>query len=148
VQNAIPVWDAISAGALFLVIAGWPASALALISQQTCVLCARQCKILGSRGAHGEASRSPAVSAISVHFYFLTDLPQDLSGLRIAIAPDDDFWMLAQVNHKSWYRSTRTYFLLLLAPPTSSVKAIGCVSQLNVRGMPRCVFLAYRGGPV
>src|SRR6266567_4695455 len=99
-QNAIRVGIAVSAGACFLVLAGWPASALALTI--TANVCALSTTMPDPSKAVVAAILSFALAAVSadiVHFYFLTD-SQDFIRLAIAIAPTIIFGCLLSVNPK------------------------------------------------
>lgn len=142
-QNAIRVGIAISAGALFLVLAGWPASALGLtIAAIVCALSTTMPDpskaVVAAIGAFALA----AVSADIVHFYFLTD-SQDFLRLAIAIAPTMIFGCLLSVNPKiaGIGLMINTMFLFLLAPSNpETFNALNFFSQ--------CMFVAFALGVV
>ena len=99
-QNAIRIGIAVSAGALFLVLAGWPASVSALMI--TANLCALSTTLPNPSKFAVAAMVSFALAAPSagiVHFYLLTDL-QDFIRLAIAIALVMIFGGLLSVNPK------------------------------------------------
>jgi uncharacterized membrane protein YccC len=137
-QNAIRVGIAISAGALFLVLAGWPASALGLtIAAIVCALSTTMPDpskaVIAAIGAFVLA----AVSADIVHFYFLTD-SQDFIRLAIAIAPTMIFGCLLSANPKiaGIGLMINTMFLFLLAPSNpETFNALNFFSQ--------CTFVAF-----
>jgi uncharacterized membrane protein YccC len=142
-QNAIRIGIAVSAGALFLVLAGWPASALALtITANVCALSTTMPDpskaVVAAIGSFGVA----AVSADIVHFYFLTD-SQDFIRLAIAIAPTIIFGCLLSANPKIAGIGVmiNTIFFFLLAPSNpQSFNALGFFSQ--------CMFVAFALGVV
>ena len=73
-QNAIRIGIALSAGALFLVLAGWPTSALALmITANVCALSMTMPDPSKAVVATMVSFVFAAMSADIVHFYFLTD---------------------------------------------------------------------------
>ena len=142
-QNAIRIGIAISAGSLFLVLAGWPASALALMI--TANLCALSTTMPDPSKVVVAAMVSFALAAVSadiVHFYFLTD-SQDFIRLAIAIAPTMIFGCLLSVNPKIAGIGTtmNIIFLFLLAPSNpQSFNALSFFSQ--------CMFVAFALGVV
>src|SRR6266849_4417724 len=142
-QNAIRIGIAISSGALFLVLAGWPASALALTI--TANVCALSTTMPDPSKAVVAAILSFALAAVSadiVHFYFLTD-SQDFIRLAIAIAPPLIFGCLLSVNPKIAGIGVmiNTIFLFLLAPSNpQSFNALSFFSQ--------CMFVAFALGVV
>src|SRR5712691_7736241 len=142
-QNAIRIGIAVSAGALFLVLAGWPASALALMI--TANMCALSTTMPDPSKAVVAAMGSFALAAVSadiVHFYFLTD-SQDFIRLAIAIAPTMIFGCLLSVNPKIAGIGVmiNTIFLFLLAPSNpQSFNALSFFSQ--------CMFVAFALGVV
>ncbi len=142
-QNAIRIGIAVSAGALFLVLAGWPASALALMI--TANVCALSTTMPDPSKAVVAAMGSFALAAVSadiVHFYFLTD-SQDFIRLAIAIAPPLIFGCLLSVNPKIGGIGVimNNIFLFLLAPSNpQSFNALSFFSQ--------CMFVAFALGVV
>jgi uncharacterized membrane protein YccC len=134
-QNAIRIGIALSAGAFFLVLAGWPASALAL----TITAMPDPSKVVVA------ATVSVALAAVSadiVHFYILTD-SQDFVRLAIAIAPVLIVGCLFSVNPKVAGIGTtmNIIFLFLLAPSNpQSFNALTFFSQ--------CMFVAFALGIV
>ena len=142
-QNAIRIGMAVSAGALFLVLAGWPASALALtITANVCALSTTMPDpskaVLAAIGSFAIA----AVSADIVHFYLLTD-SQDFIRLAIAIAPTIIVGCLLSVNPKIAGIGVmiNTIFFFLLAPSNpQSFNALTFFSQ--------CMFVAFALGVV
>jgi len=142
-QNAIRIGIAISAGALFLVLAGWPASALALTI--TAIVCALSTTMPDPSKVVIAAMVSFALAAVSadiVHFYFLTD-SQDFIRLAIAIAPTMIFGCLLSVNPKiaGIGVTINTIFVFLLAPSNpQSFNALSFFSQ--------CMFVAFALGVV
>src|SRR2546429_2898541 len=142
-QNAIRIGIALSAGAFFLVLAGWPASALALMI--TANVCALSTTMPDPSKAVVAAMVSfvlAAVSADIVHFYFLTD-SQDFIRLAIAIAPMMIFGCLLSVNPKiaGIGVTMNIIFLFLLAPSNpQSFNALSFFSQ--------CMFVAFALGVV
>src|SRR6267142_241103 len=117
-QNAIRIGIALSAGAFFLVLAGWPASALALMI--TANVCALSTTMPDPSKAVVAAMLSVALAAVSadiVHFYFITN-SQDFIRLAIAIAPTMIVGCLLGVNPKIAGIGTtmNVIFLFLLAP--------------------------------
>jgi uncharacterized membrane protein YccC len=147
-QNAIRIGIALSAGALFLVLAGWPASALALmISANICALSTTMPDPSKAVVATTVSFVLAAVSADIVHFYFLTD-SQDFIRLAIAIAPMMIFGSLFSVNPKiaGIGVTMNNIFLFLLAPSNpQSFNALGFFSQCMFVAFALCVvFLASR----
>ena len=142
-QNAIRVGIAVSAGALFLVLAGWPASALALtIAANVCALSTTMPDPSKAVLAAMASFVFAAVSADIVHFYFLTE-SQDFIRLAIAIAPTIIFGCLLSVNPKIAGIGVmiNTIFLFLLAPSNpQSFNALSFFSQ--------CMFVAFALGVV
>jgi uncharacterized membrane protein YccC len=142
-QNAIRIGIALSAGALFLVLAGWPASALALMI--TANICALSTTMPDPSKAVVGATVSVVLAAVSadiVHFYFLTD-SQDFIRLAIAIAPTLIVGCLLGVNPKIAGIGTtmNVIFLFLLAPSNpQSFNALTFFSQ--------CMFVAFGLGVV
>jgi uncharacterized membrane protein YccC len=142
-KNAIRIGIAISAGALFLVLAGWPASALALTI--TAIVCALSTTMPDPSKVVVAAMVSFAFAAASadiVHFYFLTD-SQDFIGLAIAIAPTMIFGCLLSVNPKiaGIGVTMNIIFVFLLAPSNpQSFNALSFFSQ--------CMFVAFALGVV
>ena len=137
-QNAIRVGIAVSAGALFLVLAGWPASALGLTI--AAIVCALSTTMPDPSKAVVAAIGSFALAAVSadiVHFYFLTD-SQDFIRLAIAIAPTILFGCLLSVNPKIAGIGVmiNTMFLFLFAPSNpQTFNALSFFSQ--------CMFVAF-----
>ena len=137
-QNAIRVGIAVSAGACFLVLAGWPASALALTI--TANVCALSTTMPDPSKAVVAAILSFALAAVSadiVHFYFLTD-SQDFIRLAIAIAPTIIFGCLLSVNPKIagiGVMSNTIFFFLLVPSNPQSFNALSFFSQ--------CMFVAF-----
>jgi uncharacterized membrane protein YccC len=142
-QNSIRVGIAVSAGALFLVLAGWPASALGLTI--AAIVCALSTTMPDSSKAMLAAIGSfvlAAVSADIVHFYFITD-SQDFIRLAIAIAPTMICGCLLSVNPKIAGIGVmiNTMFLFLFAPSNpQSFNALNFFSQ--------CMFVAFGLGVV
>jgi len=142
-KNAIRIGIAISAGALFLVLAGWPASALALTI--TAIVCALSTTMPDPSKVVVAAMVSFALAAVSadiVHFYFLTD-SQDFIRLAIAIAPTMIFGCLLSVNPKiaGIGVTMNIIFVFLLAPSNpQSFNALSFFSQ--------CMFVAFALGVV
>jgi uncharacterized membrane protein YccC len=142
-QNATRIGIALSAGTLFLVLAGWPASALALTI--TAIVCALSTTMLDPSKAVVAAMASfvlAAVSADVVHFYLLTD-SQDFIRLAIAIAPMMFFGCLLSANPKIAGIGVmmNVMFLFLLSPSNpQSFNALSFFSQ--------CVFVAFALGVV
>jgi uncharacterized membrane protein YccC len=142
-QNAIRIGIALSAGAFFLVLAGWPASALALMI--TAIVCALSTTMPDPSKAVVAATVSVALAAVSadiVHFYILTD-SQDFVRLAIAIAPVMIVGCLFSVKPKVAGIGTtmNIIFLFLLAPSNpQSFNALGFFSQ--------CMFVAFALGLV
>ena len=142
-KNAIRIGIAISAGALFLVLAGWPASALALTI--TAIVCALSTTMPDPSKVVVAAMVSFALAAVSadiVHFYFLTD-SQDFIRLGIAIAPTMIFGCLLSVNPKiaGIGVTMNIIFVFLLAPSNpQSFNALSFFSQ--------CMFVAFALGVV
>jgi uncharacterized membrane protein YccC len=143
-QNAIRIGIALSVGALFLVLAGWPASALALMI--TANICALSTTMPDPSKAVVVAMASfvlAAVCADVVHFYFLTD-SQDFIRLAIAIAPMLIFGGLLSVNPKiaGIGVTMNVMFLFLLAPSNpQSFNALGFFSQCMFVAFALCVVL-------
>jgi uncharacterized membrane protein YccC len=137
-QNAIRVGIAVSAGAIFLVLAGWPASALALtITANVCALSTTMPDpskaVIAAIGSFALA----AVSADIVHFYFLTD-SQDFIRLAIAIAPTIIFGCLLSVNPKIagiGVMINTIFFFLLVPSNPQSFNALSFFSQ--------CIYVAF-----
>jgi len=142
-QNAIRIGIALSAAALFLVLAGWPASAFALMI--TANVCALSTTMPDPSKAVVGAAVSVALAAVSadiVHFYFLTN-SQDFIRLAIAIAPTMIVGCLLGVNPKIAGIGTtmNVIFLFLLAPSNpQSFNALSFFSQ--------CMFVAFALGVV
>jgi uncharacterized membrane protein YccC len=142
-QNSVRIGIALSAGALFLVLAGWPASALALMI--TANICALSTTMPDPSKAVIGATVSVVLAAASadiVHFYFLTD-SQDFVRLAIAIAPTLIVGCLLGVNPKIAGIGTtmNVIFLFLLAPSNpQSFNALTLFSQ--------CMFVAFGLGVV
>lgn len=140
-QNAIRIGIALSAGALFLVLAGWPASALALTI--TAIVCALSTTMPDPSKVAAVAMASFALAALSadiVHFYLLTD-SQDFIRLAIAIAPMMIFGCLFSVNPKiaGIGLMMNVIFLFLLAPSNpQTFNALTFFSQ--------CMFVAFAIG--
>jgi uncharacterized membrane protein YccC len=134
---------AVSAGALFLVLAGWPASALGLTI--AAIVCALSTTMPDPSKAVVAAIGSFALAAMSadiVHFYFLTD-SQDFIRLAIAIAPTMIFGGLLSVNPKIAGIGVmiNTMFLFLFAPSNpQTFNALSFFSQ--------CMFVAFALGVV
>jgi len=143
-QNAIRIGVALSAGAVFLVFAGWPASALALMI--TANVCALSTTMPDPSKAVVAAMVSfvlAAVSADTIHFYFLTD-SQDFIRLAIAIAPMMIFGCLLSVNPKiaGIGVTMNNIFLFLLAPSNpQSFNALSFFSQCMFVAFALCVVL-------
>jgi uncharacterized membrane protein YccC len=137
-QNAIRVGVAVSAGALFLVLAGWPASALALTI--TANVCALSTTMPDPSKAVVAAIASFALAAVSadiVHFYFLTD-SQDFIRLATAIAPTIIVGCLLSVNPKIagiGVMINTIFFFLLVPSNPQSFNALSFFSQ--------CMFVAF-----
>ena len=143
-QNAIRIGIALSAGALFLVLAGWPASALALmITANVCALSATMPDPSKAVVAAMVSFALAAVSADIVHFYFLTN-SQDFIRLAIAIAPMMIFGCLLSVNPKIAGIGVmmNVMFLFLLAPSNpQSFNALSFFSQCMFVAFALCVVL-------
>ena len=140
-QNAIRIGIALSAGALFLVLSGWPASALALmITANVCALSATMPDPSKAVVAAMASFVLAAVSADIVHFYFLTD-SQDFIRLAIAIAPMMIFGSLLSVNPKIAGIGVmmNVMFLFLLAP--SNPQSFNALSFFSL-----CMFVAFALG--
>jgi uncharacterized membrane protein YccC len=137
-QNAIRIGIALSAGACFLVLAGWPASALALMI--TANVCALSTTMPDPSKAVVAAMVSFALAAPSagiVHFYVLTE-SQDFIRLAIAIASTMIFGGLLSVNPKIAGIGVmiNTMFLFLFAPSNpQTFNALSFFSQ--------CMFVAF-----
>src|SRR5882672_6464960 len=137
-QNAIRIGIALSAGAFFLVLAGWPASALALTI--TAIVCALSTTMPDPSKAVVAAIASFALAAASadiVHFYFLTD-SQDFIRLAIAIAPTILFGCLLSVNPKIagiGVMINTIFFFVLVPSNPQSFNALSFFSQ--------CMFVAF-----
>jgi uncharacterized membrane protein YccC len=147
-QNAIRIGIAVSAGAFFLVFAGWPASSLALmITANVCALSTTMPDPSKAAVAAMVSFAFAAVSADIVHFYLLTD-SQDFLRLAIAIAPVMIFGCLFSVNPKIAGVGTtmNVIFLFLLAPSNpQSFNALSFFSQCMFVVFALCVlFLASR----
>ena len=142
-QNALRIGIAVSAGAFFLVLAGWPASALALtITANLCALSATMPDPSKVVVAAMVSFALAAVSADIVHFYLLTD-SQDFVRLAIAIAPVMIVGSLFSVNPKIAGIGTtmNVIFFFLLAPSNpQSFNALTFFSQ--------CIFVAFALGVV
>jgi len=142
-QNAIRIGIALSAGALFLVLAGWPASALALmITANVCALTTTMPDPSKAVVAAMVSFVLAAVSAYVVHFYFLTD-SQDFIRLAIGIGPMMIFGCLLSVNPKiaGIGVTMNNIFLFLLAPSNpQSFNALSFFSE--------CMFVAFALGVV
>ncbi len=143
-QNAIRIGIALSAGTLFLVLAGWPASALALMI--TANVCALSTTTPDPSKAVVAAMVSVALAAVSadiVHFYLLTD-SQDFVRLAIAIAPVIIVGCLFSVNPKVAGIGTtmNVIFLFLLAPSNrQTFNALTFFSQCMFVAFALCVVL-------
>jgi uncharacterized membrane protein YccC len=143
-QNAIRIGIALSAGALFLVLAGWPASALALMI--TANVCALSTTMPDPSKAVVAAMASFALAAVSagiVRFYLLTD-SQDFIRLAIAIAPMLIFGSLLSVNPKIAGIGVmmNVMFLFMLAPSNpQSFNALSFFSQCMFVAFALCVVL-------
>jgi uncharacterized membrane protein YccC len=137
-QNAIRIGIAVSAGAVFLVLAGWPASALGLtIAANVCALSTTMPDPSKAVIAVILAFALAAVSADIVHFYFLTD-SQDFIRLAIAIAPTMFFSCLLGVNPKLAGIGVpiNAIFFFLFAPSNpQTFNALSFFSQ--------CMFVAF-----
>jgi uncharacterized membrane protein YccC len=137
-QNAVRVGVAVSAGALFLVLAGWPASALALtITANVCALSTTMANPMKAVVAAIASFAFAAVSADIVHFYFLTD-SQDFLRLAVAIAPTIIFGCLLSVNPKIagiGVMINTIFFFLLVPSNPQSFNALSFFSQ--------CMFVAF-----
>ncbi|MBR1153984.1 FUSC family protein [Bradyrhizobium sp. JYMT SZCCT0428] len=147
-QNAIRIGIAVSAGALFLVVAGWPASVSALMI--TANLCALGTTVPNPSKFAVAAILSFALAAPTagiVHFYLLTD-SQDFVRLAIAIAPVIIFGGLFSVNPKIAGIGTTmiVIFMVLLAPSNpQTFNALSFFSQCMFVGFALgVVFLASR----
>ena len=142
-QNAVRIGTALSAGALFFVFAGWPASALALtITANLCALSTTMPDPSKAAVATMVSFALAAVSADIVHFYLLTD-SQDFVRLAIAIAPVMIVGSLFSVNPKIAGIGTmmNVIFFFLLAPSNpQSFNALTFFSQ--------CMFVAFAIGVV
>jgi uncharacterized membrane protein YccC len=117
-RNAFRVGVALSACAIFLVLAGWPASVTALTT--TAILCALSTTAqIPSKLAIGAIVAFPiaAASAGFVQFYILTE-SQDFVRLAIAMAPILIFGCLLSVRPQIAGIGTimNVLFLVLLAP--------------------------------
>jgi uncharacterized membrane protein YccC len=142
-QNAIRIGIALAAGAVFLVAAGWPVSALALmITANVCALCTTMPDPSKVVVAAMPSFTLAAVSAYIVHFYLLTG-SQDFIRLAIAIAPMMIFGCLLSANPKiaGIGAPMNNIFLFLLAPSNpQSFNALSFFSQ--------CMFVAFALGVV
>ena len=134
--------DCAFGGRVFLVLAGWPASALALTI--TAIVCALSTTMPDPSKAVVAAMASFALAAVSadiVRFYFLTD-SQDFIRLAIAIAPMMIFGCLLSVNPKIAGIGVmmNIIFLFLLAPSNPTiVQRAQLLFAMHVRGIcPRC----------
>jgi uncharacterized membrane protein YccC len=142
-QNALRVGIAVSAGAFLLVLAGWPATVLALTI--TANLCALYTTMPDPSKVAVAAMVSFALAAVSadvVHFYLLTD-SQDFVRLALAIAPVVIGGCLFSVNPKIAGIGTTVIviFFFLLAPSNpQSFNALTFFSQ--------CMFVAFGLGVV
>jgi uncharacterized membrane protein YccC len=143
-RNAIRIGIALLAGALFLVLAGWPASVAALMI--TAILCALSTTMPNPSKFAVAAMVSfvlAAVSADIVHFYILTD-SQDFVRLAIAIAPVMIFGCLLSVNPKiaGIGAIMNIIFLVLLAPSNpQTFNALSFFSQCMFVAFALCVVL-------
>jgi uncharacterized membrane protein YccC len=122
-QNAIRIGVAVSAGALFLVLAGWPASVAALTI--TAILCALSTTMPNPSKFAVAAMISFVLASVCaglVRFYFLTE-SQDFIRLAIAMAPVMIFGCLLSVNPKiaGIGAIMNVIFLVLLAPSNPQV---------------------------
>jgi uncharacterized membrane protein YccC len=137
-RNTVRIGVALSAGAIFLVLAAWPASAAALTV--TALLCALSTTMPSpSKLALGAILAFPlaATSAGFVQFYVLTE-SQDFFRLAIAMAPILIFgWLLSarpQIAGIGFIMNIQ--FLVLLAP--SNPQAYNPQSFFSV-----CIFVAF-----
>jgi uncharacterized membrane protein YccC len=117
-RNAFRIGVALSGGAIFLVLAGWPASATALFI--AAIMCALSATIPDpSKLAIGIMVAFPiaAASAGFVQFYVLTD-SQDFVRLAIAMAPILIFGCLLSVRPRTAGIGSilNVLFLVMLAP--------------------------------
>ena len=117
-RNVFRIGVALSAGAIFLVLAGWPASVAALVV--TALLCALSTTVPSpSKLAIGAMVAFPiaAASAGIVQFYVLTEL-QDFVRLAVAMAPVLIFGCLLSVRPQIAGIGfiMNIEFLVLLAP--------------------------------
>jgi uncharacterized membrane protein YccC len=137
-RNAVRIGVALSAGAIFLVLAGWPASVTALYI--TANLCALSFTMPNpSKLAIGAMVAFPlaAASAGFVEFYILTD-SQDFVRLAIAMAPILIFACLLSVRPQIAGIGTmmNVQFLVLLAP--SNPQPYNPLSFFSL-----CIFVAF-----
>jgi uncharacterized membrane protein YccC len=142
-QNTIRVGIAVSAGALFLTLAGWPASATALTV--TAVLCALSTTMPSPSKfavAVTIAFALAMISACIVRFCFLTET-QDFSRLAIGIAPILIFGCLLSVSPKTAGLGgiINVIFLDLLTPSNPQ-------NFNSVEFFSECMFVAFALGVV
>jgi uncharacterized membrane protein YccC len=142
-RNAFRIGVALSAGAIFLVLAGWPASVAALVV--TAILCALSSTVPSpSKFAIAAIVAFPlaATSAGIVQFYVLTE-SQDFVRLAVAIAPVLIFGCLLSVRPQiaGIGAIMNVQFLVLLAP--SNPQAYNPQSFFSL-----CIFVAFALGLV
>ena len=142
-RNAIRIGIAVSAGALFLVFAGWPASVAALTI--TAMLCALSTTMPDPSRFAIAAMAGFALAAVSadiIRFYFLTD-SQDFVRLAIAMAPVMIFGGLLSVNPKiaGIGAMMNTFFVFLLGPSNPQ-------SYNPITFFSECMFVAIALGVV
>jgi uncharacterized membrane protein YccC len=142
-QNAIRIGIAVSAGAIFLALAGWPASAAALTV--TAVLCALSTTMPNPSKFAVAATIGfvfASISACVVRFCFLTET-QDFARLAIGIAPVLIFGCLLSVSPKiaGIGAIMNVIFLDLLAPSNPQI-------YNSLEFFSECMFVAFALGVV
>jgi uncharacterized membrane protein YccC len=142
-QNTIRIGIAVSAGAVFLILAGWPASATALTV--TAALCALSTTMPSpSKFAAGATIGLvfASISACVVRFCFLTET-QDFARLAIGIAPVMIVGCLLSVSPKTAGLGgiMNVFFLDLLAPSNPQ-------NYNSIDFFSGCIFIAFAIGVV
>jgi uncharacterized membrane protein YccC len=142
-QNTICIGTAVSAGALFLILAGWPASATALtVTAAFCALSTTMPSPSKFAVAVAIAFVFASISARIVRFCFLTET-QDFARLAIGIAPILIFGCLLSVSPKTAGLGgiMNVIFLDLLAPSNPQ-------NYNSLDFFSECMFVAFAVGVV
>jgi uncharacterized membrane protein YccC len=142
-QNTIRIGIAVSAGAIFLILAGWPASATALtVTAAFCALSTTMPSPSKFAVAVAIAFVFASISAGIVRFCFLTET-QDFARLAIGIAPTLIFGCLLSVSPKTAGLGgiMNVIFLDLLAPSNPQ-------NFNSVEFFSECMFVAFAAGVV